>query len=179
MAIDGHNPVKLDMDFIVVNANNLEQFLNGEIAFSDKMKRQLLSFIPQSTIAIVMVRDKEVAGWGFVQKANLSKYAGYDYMIPKGTHLLKNLFVEPDFRGQSIGKDINLARVNSIPDHILPTVFVVPSNKYAIRNLEMYGFSKQVYVKDYLWFNKYHKRSLRVIGENDIAKVIISGFKDA
>ena len=89
------------------------------------------------------------------------------------------MFVEPNFRGQSIGKDINRARINSIPENIIPLVFVIPSNTYAIRNLEMYGFTKQIYVKDYLWLNKYHKRSLKIQGDKDLAQLIISGFKDA
>ncbi len=178
LAIENHVPVKNNDDIQVIDIKNLDFFLKTNVKLSKQLKRQLLSFLPQNTIAIIIVRAEIVPGWGFVQQTNISKYAGYNYSIPEGTHLLKNLFVEPEFRGQSLGKRINKARINSIPEKITPTVFVIPSNKFAIRNLEMYGFRKQVFVKDYLWFNKYHARSLKVLGKKDIANLIITGFKD-
>ena len=178
LAIENHVPVKNNDDIQVIDIKNLDFFLKTNVKLSKQLKRQLLSFLPQNTIAIIIVRAEIVPGWGFVQQTNISKYAGYNYSIPEGTHLLKNLFVEPEFRGQSLGKRINKARINSIPEKITPTVFVIPSNKFAIRNLEMYGFRKQVFVKDYLCFNKYHARSLKVLGKKDIANLIITGFKD-
>lgn len=178
LAIENHQPDNYDQDIKIIDANNLDLFLKSNIKVSKQLEQQLVSFIPQNTMAILIIRDANIVGWGYVQQSGMSKYGGYNYSIPKGTHLLKNLFVNPIFRGQSIGKHINEARINSIPEKITPTVFVIPSNKFAIRNLEMYGFRKQVFVKDYLWFNKYHARSLKALSENEISNTIISGFKD-
>jgi len=178
LAIENHQPDNYDQDIKIIDANNLDLFLKSNIKVSKQLEQQLVSFIPQNTMAILIIRDANIVGWGYVQQSGMSKYGGYNYSIPKGTHLLKNLFVNPIFRGQSIGKHINEARINSIPEKITPTVFVIPSNKLAIRNLEMYGFRKQVFVKDYLWFNNYHARSLKALSDNEISNTIISGFID-
>jgi len=178
LAIENHQPDNYNQDIKIIDANNLDLFLKSDVEISKQLEQQLLSFVPQKTIAIIVIRDHNIAGWGYVQKSGISKYGGYNYNIPKGTHLLKNLFVNPIFRGQSIGKHINKFRINHIPETIIPTVFVIPSNTYAIRNLEMYGFRKQVFVKDYLWFNKYHTRALKAISKNKISDTIISGFKN-
>ena len=178
MAIENHLPEKCGQDIKVINANNLEAFFKSNVKVSKQLEQQLVSFIPQNTIAIIIIRNHKVASWGFVQQSGISKYGGYDYNLPKGIELLKNLFVEPNYRGQSMGKHINEARISCIPKGSIPIVFIIPSNKFAIRNLEMYGFRKQVFVKDYLWFNKYHTRSLKVLGKKDIANLIISEFKN-
>lgn len=178
LAIENHIPKKNNEDIEVLNINNVSTFFKSGIELSKQLEQQFLSFLPQNTIAVLVLRDNRAAGWGYVQQSGVSKYGGYNYHIPSTTHLLKNLFVEPDFRGQSLGKLINQSRINSIPDEITPIVFVIPSNKYAIRNLELYGFRKQVIVKDNRWFNTYHTRSLKVLGQKEIANLIISGFKN-
>lgn len=178
VTVENHIPEKYKGEIIIVDVNNLENFLSSDINLSEDLERQLGSFIPQNTIAIIIIKDNNIASWGFVQQSGMSKYGGYDYNLPKGVHLLKNLYVEPNYRGQSMGKHINEARISCIPKAAIPTGFVIPSNKFAIRNLEMYGFSKQVFVKDCLWFNIYHTRSLKVLGNKDMANLIISGFKN-
>lgn len=179
LAIENHIPKKNNEDIEVLNINNVDAFFKSGIELSKQLEQQLLSFLPQNTIAVLVLRDNRAASWGYVQQSGVSKYGGgYNYHIPSTTHLLKNLFVEPDFRGQSIGKHINEARINCIPEKTFPIGLVIPSNKFALRNLEMYGFRKQVFVKDYLWFNTYHTRSLKVLGQKEIANLIISGFKN-
>ena len=178
LAIENHTHKENNEDTQVLNIDNLDDYFKNGINLNKKLKQQLLSFLPQNTFAVLVLRDMNIAGWGYVQQSGMSKYGGYNYHIPIKTHLLKNLFVEPDYRGQSIGKIINQSRINNIPEEITPIVFVIRSNNFAIRNLEMYGFSKQVFVKDYLWFNKYHARSLKVLGNKDMANLIISGFKN-
>ena len=179
VAIENHTPVtQNNEDFEVVDKNNLDDFFKRDIKLSEQLKRQLTLFITQNTIAIIIIRDNQIAGWGFVQKSGISKYAGYNYYLTKNIQLLKNLYIEPAFRGRSIGKIINKIRISFISTNNIPIGFVVPSNKYAMRNLEMHGFTKQVFVIDYLWFKKYHKRSLKTINNNLITKTIINGFKN-
>lgn len=177
LAIENHTPVKNEKNLKIIDVNNLEAFFNSGIKLSKQLKRQLTSFIPQNTIAIIIIKNNQIAGWGFVQQSGISKYGGYDYELPQDVRLLKNLYVEPGFRGKSIGKYINRARIDCMPKNTIPIVFVIPSNKFAIRNLEMYEFRKQVLVKDYSWFNKYHIRSIKVLGEMGITNIITSGFK--
>jgi hypothetical protein len=178
LAIEDHTPSKNKEEIFVVDNKTIDVFFKTGIKVNKQLERQLLSFLPHNQLAVIIKKDNQIAGWGFIQQTGFSKYASYNYRIPESTHLIKNLFVETKFRGQSIGKQINIARINIIPKGITPTVFVIPSNKYAIRNLEMYGFKKQLLVKDYLWFNIYHLRTFKIIIENLVTNLIITGFKN-
>ena len=91
---------------------------------------------------------------------------------------LKNLFVKPEFRGMSLGKKINEARINDIPSSCIPCVFVISDNKYAIRNLKMYGFKTQIIVNHYRFFKIYHRSKLKVLRRGGITTLILTGFKN-
>ena len=160
----------------MVDHENVREFLASDDDVNVDLKRQLESFIPNNAYAVIVRIEKSIAGWGFVQKAGLSKYGGGDYIIQENTYLLKNLFVLPEYRGQSIGKAINMERINTIPNGVTPIVFVLTSNRFAIRNLEMFGFSKCVLIKDYLFFGRIHKRVIKKLNSGNIVDSIISGF---
>lgn len=178
LVIENHIPQTLSSDVELIEQGMEDLFIQENDHCSNDLKRQLKTFLLDETFAVVVKKKGKVAGWGFVQRSGVSMYAGNSYHIPKYTHLLKNLFVEPEYRGQSIGKTINRARINCIPEKTTPTVFVIPSNKFAIRNLEMYGFEKQVYVKNTLWLNKYTKRKIKLLKQGNVALTIEKGLRN-
>lgn len=178
VAIESHKSSPLSKSVLLIRQETKDGFFDKNLTYTEVFNRQLNSFLDDGAIAVVVVMDKEVAGWGFVQNKGVYKFANYIYKIPLGISILKNLYIVPKFRGQSIGKIINQARLNIIEDNYTPLGFVIPSNKYAIRNLEMYGFVKQLYVKDYLWFNTLHSRKLKRLKENNIVLTIEKGFKN-
>lgn len=177
LAVEEHSPTTIPPLVKVYSNNSINELLQSQVNIPEALKRQISNFINESTL-IVYLDDLEVCGWGFVQTKGISDYARYKYYIPQKTQLLKNLYVNPVYRGRSIGKIINEQRLNCIPTSVTPTVFVMVSNKYAIRNLKMYGFEIQLKVKDTLWFNKIHKRKITIIKPGAISDLIKSGFKD-
>ena len=92
-------------------------------------------------------------------------------------HILKNLFVRPKFRGMSLGKHINKARINSIPDGYIPCGFVVPENRFAIRNLKMFGFEEYLTISNITLFKTFEKAKIKTLKNDEMTKLIISGFK--
>ncbi|MFB0925839.1 MAG: GNAT family N-acetyltransferase, partial [Vicingaceae bacterium] len=121
--------------------------------------------------------NNELAAWGFVQTKGTYKYGSYFYDLPESVHMLKNLYVKPNYRGMSLGKKINEARINAIPEGCIPCVFVIPENKYAIRNLKLYGFQEQLKISHTSWFKKYTYTRLQLIHDTKLNKIIIKGFK--
>ena len=91
--------------------------------------------------------------------------------------MLKNLFVKPNYRGLSLGKKINEARINAIPKGCIPCGFVIPENKYAIRNLKLYGFQEQLKISHTSWFKKYTYTRLQLIHDTKLNEIVIKGFK--
>lgn len=121
--------------------------------------------------------ENKLAAWGFVQTKGTYKYGSYFYEIPEGVHVLKNLYVKPNFRGMSLGKKINETRINDIPDFCIPCGFVIPENRYALRNLKMYGFKEHLEISHTSWFKKYTKTTVQVIQKNKLNEIITKGFK--
>ncbi len=160
---------------IVYDATTIEKLEKSNIELPTALDRQINNFIVKSRV-ILYILDDQVAGWGFVQESGISDYAQYKFRVPSQTELLKNLYVLPEFRGKSIGKYINEHRIKTVPKGKIPIVFVMTENKYAIRNLEMFGFKKQVKVVDKLWFRNKHKRNITLLSDHSSAEIIESGF---
>jgi GNAT superfamily N-acetyltransferase len=163
-------------DVEIVDKGDLTNFLANEAKVNATLRRQLEAFIPLDSYAVIARHNGAVAGWGFVQRSGKSKYGQYEYSIPEDAHLLKNLYVLPDYRGKSIGKAINLARVSSVPEGTRPIVFVIPDNRVAIRNLEMFGFKKVLLVKDRFILRSVHQREIRMQENSSASQRIRSGF---
>lgn len=178
LAVEKHSPTAIHPSVKTYNSDSIDQLLQSDVNIPEDLKRQISNFIHESTL-IVYLKDLEVCGWGFVQNFGLSLYAGYNYEIPLGIALFRNLIVKPKYRGKSLGKVINEARLNCIQSGVIPIGFVIPSNRYALRNLNMYGFEIQLKVKDTLWLSKIHKRKITIIKPGVISELIKSGFKDA
>ena len=134
-------------------------------------------FIKSNCIGYYIEIENELAAWGFVQTKGTYKYGSYFYNLPESVHMLKNLYVRPNFRGMSLGKKINEARINAIPEGCIPCGFVIPENKYAIRNLKLYGFQEQLKISHISWFKKYTYTRLQLIQDNKLNEIIIKGFK--
>jgi len=126
----------------------------------------------------VVEKDGEIAGYGFVQFTGVYKFGRTGkFMIPHSTAVLKNLFVDYKYRGQGIGKQINAARIASIPENYIPIGFVIPENKYAIRNLKMYGFEEILKIKRSIWLGRWIKQKITIYANNEITKQIIAGLE--
>lgn len=180
LVIKEHAPEKISNEVKLVDSSQLDIFLCAEVDIHPDLRRQLQNFLnDENTYAVIAYCDNRIAGWGFVQKAGIYSYGRYKYSIPDKTYMLKNLYVVPKFRGRSIGKVVNQARINSIPSDCTPMVFVITENHFAIRNLEIFGFKKGVLLKDYLFFKRYHRRKVvKLLDCQVLFDQILKGFID-
>lgn len=162
---------------VTVDASNISEFIASNHVGPD-LSRQLAKFVEfEDCYCLVAYSGECIAGWGFVQRSGRYSYSRYTYDLPRGTYMLKNLYVMPDFRGRSIGKELNIARIKSVPDRYLAMVFVIDVNKYAIRNLEMFGFFKVIRFREYFFFSRFHFRRISVISNCPESNTIIHGWR--
>jgi hypothetical protein len=160
---------------LMTNEKVTEWLRNNYI--NDSEAKKFINFLASECIGYYIEINNELAAWGFVQVKGKYQYGQYIYELPNRVHMLKNLFVKPNYRGMSLGKKINEARINAIPEGCIPCVFVIPENKYAIRNLKLYGFQENLKISHTSWFKKYTYTSLELIQDTKLNEIIIKGFK--
>ena len=83
---------------------------------------------------------------------------------------------EKPVNNKVVGKILNQARVNGVPNNCIPCVFVIPDNKYAIRNLKLCGFEEHLIISHTSWFKKYTYTRLNLFQDNYLNEIIIKGF---
>tara|TARA_B100000780_G_C21049131_1_gene421238 strand:+ start:88 stop:729 length:642 start_codon:yes stop_codon:yes gene_type:complete len=160
---------------LMTNEKVTEWLRNNYI--NDSEAKKFINFLASECIGYYIEINNELAAWGFVQTKGTYKYGSYFYDLPESVYMLKNLFVKPNYRGLSLGKKINEARINAIPKGCIPCVFVIPENKYAIRNLKLYGFQEQLKISHTSWFKKYTYTRLQLIHDTKLNEIVIKGFK--
>jgi ribosomal protein S18 acetylase RimI-like enzyme len=67
--------------------------------------------------------------------------------IPPSHAIVKNLLILPAYRGRKLGQKLNAARLAMIPAGTTPVGFIIPENRYAIRNWEELGFQRVLQVR--------------------------------
>lgn len=176
LVIDNHKKKVIENSVKIMTREKINNWLRDDY-INDSEAKKFMKFLTSECIGYYIEVEKELAAWGFVQTTGTYQYGQYFYEIPESVHMLKNLYVKPNFRGMSLGKKINEARVKAIPDGCIPCVFVIPENKYAIRNLKLYGFQEQLKISHTTWFKKYTYTRLDLINDNKLNEIIIKGFK--
>lgn len=143
----------------------------------DKMVSVWKELLESGCKGFVVEKDGKIAGYGFVQFTGIYRFGRTGkFMIPHSITVLKNLFVDYKYRGQGIGKQINAARIASIPENCIPIGFVIPENKYAIRNLKMYGFEEILKIKRSIWLGRWVREKIHIYCNNSLTNLIISGL---
>jgi len=133
-------------------------------------------FLKDGCKGYYLKENDDLAAWGFVQTYGSYKYGNYYYQMPEKIHNLKNLYVKPEHRGKSFGKMINEARINDIPANCTPVVFVIPENRYALRNLKIYGFEEYLMVQHISCFNRWQKRKIKILRHGEMSELLMEGF---
>jgi GNAT superfamily N-acetyltransferase len=144
----------------------------------ERQRKLLLRFLEDGCCGFALMAKDRLAGYAFVQPAGTYIFGGSGrFQVPEKMMMLKNLFVFPDFRGHALGKKLNQARLASIPAEHTPIVFVIPENRFAIRNLKMYGFEEIMIVTRKSWFKKWTIHSIRILNDCHISDCLIRGFE--
>lgn len=176
LCIDNHSNKKNDSDVKIMNKENLIELLNNEI-INDFEYNRFLNFLNSNCIGYYIINGCELAAWGFTQIKGKYLYGENIFQIPNNVNVLRNLFVKPKFRGMSLGKKINECRINNVPSNVIPCVFVITDNQYAIRNLKIYGFKTILSVKQYKFFSYFKKKYIKIIKNNKYSHIIIKGLR--
>lgn len=175
LVISKHLSKPEDPLVLKMTKNKISEWLKeGEIR--DKESIRFNSFIENDCNGYYIEKENVLAAWGFIQTQGEYKYGEYLYKLPEKVHILKNLYVKPNFRGLSLGKQINEARINGIPNGVIPCGFVIPKNKYALRNLKMFGFEEYLSVSNVIWFKKWEKQRITILKSNNITDILMQGF---
>ncbi len=175
VAVVAHDPKNhiLHNDVHTITPEAIEEATkHGEL--NERQRRQLMGFLADGCAGFMGKIEGRLAGYGFVQFSGVYKF-GYDgqFPIPPGMAVLKNLLIFPDYRGRSLGKRLHEARLSAIPEGYVPLGFVIPENRYNMRNLKMIGFEEMVVVTRRTWLKRWTVQRINVIRDCDISRRIV------
>ena len=181
LAIPGHRPDPHE-NFSEIRDMTLDAIESaaGRGELTEAQERSLKRFLSQGCRGFLAEVDGRLAGYAFIQSPDTYTFGSSGRLrIPTATMVLKNLLVFPDFRGQSLGKKLNQARIAAVPEGHTPVVFVMTENRFAIRNLKMFGFEEMLIVTRTTWFRRWSSQKVRVLCDCDISRRLIQGLKSA
>lgn len=160
---------------MLINEKKVQSLLDQNAIESEDATR-FLNFISRGELGIGVVEDGVLAGSSWMQVDGFYEFGhGHFMKIPAGVVVMKNLFVSPKYRGRSIGKTLNRARLEFVPVGFVPVVFIVYDNKYAIRNWQDMGFVPTLSVSFFSLMGKYRKITVKQICETPYT----SGLKES
>jgi len=118
----------------------------GEL--DESQARLLRGFIAEGSLGICAEVDGRLAGYGWMQFAGEYRYGPWGRLpIPLNYAIAKNHMVLPAYRGCKLGPKLNAARLAMISAGKIPVGFIIPGNRYAIRNWEALGFQRVLQVR--------------------------------
>jgi hypothetical protein len=147
-------------------------------AITGSLARRLRRFLAEGCWGFMAQVDESFAGYAFIQPCGTYTFGpGGRFEIPSNMVVLKNLFVFSDFRGYSLGKKFNQARLAAVPTDRIPAVFVMCENRYAVRNLRLAGFEEMLQVTLRRWFGRWVSQRVCVLSERSEAYKLAEGFR--
>lgn len=138
----------------------------------------LKQFISCGCKGIYKQINGKMAGYAWVQFTGEYSFGTSGKMlIPDGFAVMKNLYVFPEFRGRGIGQELNAARLSLVPAGICPVGFIIPENKYAIRNWEKYGFTRVASIRLSRWlFGTWKLKIVKLNNECDRTDTLLAAI---
>lgn len=169
-------PISSDSRVKPMRMTDIDGWLDVKSITNDEYNK-FKYFLNKNCTGYFIADDNILAAWGFVDSSGKYEYGGnYIYTIPHKVHILRNLYVKPEYRGKSYGKLINEARISGIPANCTPVGFVIPENRYAIRNLRIYGFEEYLMVRHISWFNRWQTRKIKILKHGEMSELLMEGF---
>ncbi len=128
------------------------KFFGAKGILSEKQVNLFCSFIAEGSKGLFAEIDGQLAAYGWVQFKGEYKFGKTGRMIiPPNYAIPKNLFVFAEYRGHKLGHKLNQARLQIIPSNATPLAFIIPENRFAIRNWEQFGFKRILYIRRWRW----------------------------
>ncbi len=178
MIIPNHEPRPVELPGIrPMAAEDVEAAAErGEL--DARQRALLLGFLGEGSRGFLAEVDGRLAGYAFVQPMGRYPFARTGRLeIPERMMVLKNLLVSPAFRGRSLGKRLNQVRIASIPAGWTPVAFVMTENRFAIRNLKMFGFEETLIVSRATWFKRWTRQNVRLVCGGERSQRLIAGLE--
>ena len=143
----------------------------------------LSGFLTEGSQGVCAVINGKLAGYGLVQYEGEYSFGRTGRMIiPPNYAVVKNLFVLSDFRGQRLGQRLNEAILALIPAGHIPVGFIIPENRFAIRNWEMFGFQRILQVKRWCWFASHWQMKIDRLADgkhvDELEQALIEGNRE-
>lgn len=125
--------------------------------------------IKKNEICFVYQIEGNTAGYAFIQKGGLYKF-GMNYIVnlPTDVYMLKNLFVNPSYRGNGVGLKLNLARAEFVRNKKVALVLVMKENLIALRNLQKVGFKKVLIVSHWNFLKFFNMKQVKSIDKKNL-----------
>lgn len=143
----------------------------GEL--DESQARLLRGFIAEGSQGLCAEVDGRLAGYAWVQFAGEYRFGPSGRLpIPPNHANLKYLMVLPAYRGCKLGQKLNAARLTMIPAGKIPVVFIMPENRYAIRNWEALGFQRVLQVRQARWLRGRARTSVSWLNRCDEAEAL-------
>ena len=140
----------------------------------------MMTLIGQGCRGIGAEIDGRLAGHAWIQFEGEYRFGQCGRMaIPPKHAVAKNLFVFSRFRGHDLGSKLNVARLAMIPAGHTPVGFIIPENRYAIRNWERYGFERVLAWRQSLWFGRARHASITRLGQCSEADALFRALQEA
>jgi ribosomal protein S18 acetylase RimI-like enzyme len=135
-------------------------------------------FLDEGCRGICVEIEGSLAGYAWVQFSGEYRFGRSGRMvIPTGFVVMKNLYVNPNFRGLKIGRKLNAARLAMIPSGQTPVGFILPENHYAIRNWQKYGFEPVLEVKQCRWLCCPWKTTITTLSDHGKTCVLLKALE--
>lgn len=165
-------------DNILQITNEMIKFFSAKKELSQKHEQLIGNFIDDKCNGFFATIEDKLAGFALIQSEGIYYFGKKGrFNLSNGFAMFKNLLIYPEYRGKSLGKVLNMVRLQSIPKDLIPIGFVVGDNKYAIRNLEIIGFEKAIKIRTYIYFKRYfRKRIVRNYRNDYLSEKVIQNF---
>jgi ribosomal protein S18 acetylase RimI-like enzyme len=137
-------------------------------------------FLSENCKGFISKYNNVLSGYVFLQMGGVYTYGRSKgrYKIPDNTLIVKNLFVDPEFRGKSIARKLISTSINNLSEDLIPTTFVLVENKPALKNFKSVGFEEVLILYLITWFGKWTKiRIVKTINKSNITDKIVFGLK--
>jgi len=140
---------------------------------------QARGLLDEGLTGLYVEENGKLAGLAWIQRGGSYRFAGTTAFRLADRHcVVRGLLVDPVFRGRGIGKRLNAARLALMPSGCVPVLFVVPENRFAIRNWVKLGFCHALNVRRTRWLRGRWSFAIRMVDGGCEAREIASSISD-
>lgn len=138
-----------------------------------------LDFIESGCKGIYIEFQGVIAGYAWLRFSGVYSFGNTGKLIINDSFvIIKNVFVFPEFRGMGLNRKLNAGCLALIPKGKIPVIFIIPENRFAIRNSEIFGFQKVLLIKRWKWFFSSWKMRINRLSDIEHAKVLEKALID-